>query len=661
MFWVLAVSLAGVAQAADPGTNQVPDLTQMSLEQLMEIEVQTVYSASKFEQKETEAPSIVTVVNSEEIRRYGYRTLADILRSVPGLHVSYDRNYDFLGVGGINLGDFNGRILLLVNGHRVNNNLTDGAYIDTAFILDVDLIDRVEIIQGPGSVLYGNNAFFGVINVVTRPGKDVNGAEVSGEYGEFDTYKARVSYGKMFKQGVQLLLSGSYYDSAGANRLYFPQLNTPTQNNGIAQDRDGDKYESFFGSVGYQDFTVEGAFIHREKVNPTAQYYTMLNDPRLQTTDERSYASLKYAHSFPDIVDVTADAYYDRSDFEIGYPPTVLGTNVYGAFTKEADVGEWWGAELQLNKRLWERHIISFGAEYRDDFRQDRHEFYPDSGVTTSETHRSRQSCGLYAQGEFEVMTNMHLNGGVRFDQYSDFDPTVNPRVALLYDPVETTTMKAIYGTAYRTPNFLELALSPPGKLEPEDITSYELVYEQELGRHLRTSISGFYNRMNDLIVFQNNSFANFDADARGLEMALEGNWVGGIRGRLSYTVQGTRNLSTGGDLPDSPHQLVKFNLSMPVYKQKIFAGVEFQYTSDRHTVYTDPLTGNTLPGTDASGFGVVNLTLSSQNLIKNLEFSASVYNLLDRQYGDPATRFHEENVIPQDGRTFRFKLTYCF
>ncbi len=108
-----------------------------------------------------------------------------------------------------------------MNGHRVNNNLTDGAFIDSAFILDVDLIDRVEVIRGPGSVLYGNNAFFGVINVVTRTGGQVNGVEASGEYAEFDTYKGRVTFGKSFTNGIELLASGSIYDSAGPDKLFY--------------------------------------------------------------------------------------------------------------------------------------------------------------------------------------------------------------------------------------------------------------------------------------------------------------------------------------------------------------------------------------------------------------------------------------------------------
>lgn len=303
----------------------------------MNIEVPTVTGATKYEQKTTEAPSSVTVITATEVKRYGHRTLADILQSVQGFHVSNDRNYSFLGARGINFGDFNSRVLVLIDGHRINNNLTDGAYIDTAFPLDVDLIDRVEIIRGPGSVLYGNNAFFGVINVITRQGNQVDGGELSGEYAEFDTYKGRATFGKAFTNGVhraQLLLSGTLYDSAGPDRLFYKEFNTPEQNNGIARSLDNDAFGSFFGSLNYRDFTLEGAFSSREKGNPTAQHITTFNDPRLRTTDERSYASLKYAHSFPDAVDVTAQVYYDRYDFEIGYPqgdPVASATSVKAA------------------------------------------------------------------------------------------------------------------------------------------------------------------------------------------------------------------------------------------------------------------------------------------------------------------------------------------
>jgi outer membrane receptor for ferrienterochelin and colicins len=662
--WAFAFILgAGVASGANQDT--VTGLVKLSLEELTTTKVYIVYGASKYEQKTTEAPSSVSIVTEDEIKRYGYRTLADILQSVQGFHVSYDRNYAFLGARGINLGDFNSRNLLLVDGHRVNNNLTDGAFIDTAFILDVDLIDHVEIIRGPGSVLYGNNAFFGVINVVTRKPKEVNGVEASVEYGGFDTYKGRVTYGKSFHNGVQLLLSGTYYDSAGPDRLFYEEYNDPAHNNGIVTDRDDDSFGSFFGSVAYKDFTLQGGFISREKGNPTAQYFTAFNDPRLRTVDDRSYVDLKFAHEFPEVVDVMVRAYYDRADFEIGYP---FGDPVATTLFKEVQTGEWWGAEVQLSKRLWDEHVIIAGAEYRDDFRQDQRVF--DQSTTYMDVQANRQSHGVYLQADFALRTNLHFNGGVRYDQYGDFDPSFNPRLALIYNPIGQTTFKFLYGTAFRSPNFLELNDPRFQDLEPEEITSFELVYEQGLGEALRLSLTGFFNEMEHLIIFESGRFTNINADSLGSELALEyrpfsesaasSTWASGIRARTSYTYQQTRNLSASREFADFPEHLVKLNLSVPVVKDKVFAGLEFQYTSSRNTVFTSA-TGNTLPGEDTEGFGVLNFTLFSQNLIKNLEFSASIYNLLDASYADPSTRFHLQDQLPRDGRSFRLKLTYRF
>jgi outer membrane receptor for ferrienterochelin and colicins len=653
---MLATSSALAADSTASHTNT--DLTQVSLESLMQMEVPQISSASKFMQKETEAPASVTVISSDDIKRYGYRTLAQLLGSVPGLNVSYDRDYAYLGERGLSLGDFNSRTLLLVDGHRVNDNLTDGAHIDTSFILDMDLVDHVEIIQGPSAVLYGNNAFFGVINVVTRTGAQLNGVEASGEYGSFDTYKGRLTIGKSFTNGVDMLLSGSFYDSVGASKLFYSTYNTPAQNNGVAQGLDGDAYGDAFGSLKFGDFTLEGAFNRRVKDNPTAQFSTAFDAPGLRTIDDRGYEDLKFEHSFPNIVDVSADVYYDYVDHSIGYP---FATAAKPLLYQEDQTGEWWGSELQLKKQLWDKDTFTLGAEYRDDFHQEDMTFNTATGKTLSDVLKTRQSYGVYAEGDVELLKQLHLNGGARYDQYGNFQPAYDPRVALIYDPFEKSTFKAIYGTAFRAPNFLELSDPRFQNISPENITSYELVYEQGIGRHLRSTVSGFYNKMEDLIVFENGKYSNINAESQGVELGLEGNWACGLRARASYTLQDAENdTHPGQSLPDSPKQLVKLNISVPIYEQKIFASLEFQYTSSRDT-YSTTATGQTIPGLDVAGYNVVNFTLFSQNLIKNLDFSASIYNLFDEQYADPATPYHLQSQIPQNGRTFGVKLTYRF
>ena len=253
-------------------------------------EIPSVYGVSKFEQKITEAPSFVTLITSDEIRKYGHRTLAEVLNSVTGFFTTYDRNYNYLGIRGFNRpGDFNTRVLLLVDGHRLNDNLYDQAGLGTESLVDVDLIDRVEVIRGPSSSLYGTNAFFGVINVITKRGRDIKGVELSAEIGSWDTYRGRVTYGDKFANGIEVLLSGSYYDSEGQKSLYYEEFDDPTTGNGITRKADDDQFPNFFGKITFRDFTLQGGFVSREKGIPTASYGTFF--PTNQTRSPKKTPS----------------------------------------------------------------------------------------------------------------------------------------------------------------------------------------------------------------------------------------------------------------------------------------------------------------------------------------------------------------------------------
>jgi len=194
-----------------PGLAQMEDgAFAMDEEAMLFEEIPSVFGASKYEQKVTEAPASVSIVTAEEIARYGYRTLADILQSLRGFYVSNDRNYQYSGVRGFGRpGDYNNRLLLLIDGHRANDNVYNSAYIGHEFPVDVDLIDRVEVIRGPSSSIYGTSAFFGVINVITKRGRDYQGVEVSSEAGNYDAYNGRLSYGDRYGSGFELLVSGT--------------------------------------------------------------------------------------------------------------------------------------------------------------------------------------------------------------------------------------------------------------------------------------------------------------------------------------------------------------------------------------------------------------------------------------------------------------------
>lgn len=162
-------------------SSQAKGVGDLSLEELGNV---TVYSASKHAQNVSDAPSSVTIVTADQIQKFGYRNLGDILRSVPGFYVTYDRNYSFLGVRGFGrLGDWNSRVLILIDGHRSNNNTFAEAMLGNEFPVDVALIDRVEVVRGPSSSLYGSSAFFAVIKVITRKAPQMKGLELGFEGG----------------------------------------------------------------------------------------------------------------------------------------------------------------------------------------------------------------------------------------------------------------------------------------------------------------------------------------------------------------------------------------------------------------------------------------------------------------------------------------------
>ena len=319
-----------------------------------------------------------------------------------------------------------------------------------------------------------------------------------------------------------------------------------------------------------------------------------------------------------------------------------------------------------MDKKIWDRHTITVGAEYRDVFNQSRLVFEPDDGQVFTDIHGQSHNYAVFAQGDFMIITNLHLNAGIRYDKYSHFDPELTPRGALIYSPFTQSTFKLIYGTAFRDPNFLEESDPTFRNINPEKITSYEGVYEQGITKNLRSSLSGYYNHMDDLIDLENGIFTNFNANTLGLEAALEGKWnLGGvidrdIKARFSYTLQHTENRDNDIGLPDSPTHLIKLNVSVPLYENKLFGGLEVQYTSSSHTIFSDAF-GNTLRGPDTPEYAIVNFTLFSQNLVKNLDVSASVYNLFNNTYYDPSSRLHMQNAIQQNGINFRVKLTYRF
>jgi outer membrane receptor for ferrienterochelin and colicin len=633
------------------------DLSEASLEQLGNIKV---YSASKHLQAPGDAPSSITVITANEIQEQGYRTLADILRTVRGFFVTYNRNYSSLGVRGFaRPGDFNTRILLLVDGHRLNDNVYDEAMIGTELPFDIDLIQRIEIVRGPVSSLYGSNALFAVINIITKRGQDLNGAEYSAEAGSFDTYKGRISYGHKLRQ-LEFLISGSFYGSLGQNRLFYPEFNTIQTNSGIANHADDDQLGSALASIAFRGFILQSAYGTREKGIPTGAYGTIFNNSGTRTTDSHGYIDFRYAHTFANGWDLSARTFFDKSTYQ--------GTYIYPSPINPVEVspnldfadGQWWGADLQVAKTVLSRNRITAGGEYRDNIRQNQSNFNLNPYSLVLDDRRKSFVGALYLQDEFTISKSLALNAGIRYDYYSSVNASTDPRLALIYRRSSNTAFKFIYGEAFRAPNVYEKYYSvspnlPNPTLNPEKIRSTEFVWEQGVPDRAWLSASAFHTTMVDLITqepVESNMFIfrNVqDVESNGLELELKGKLSQGLNGTASYSFQETKDRDTKQFLSSSPRNLGKLNLIQPLLKQRMFVSLDAQYRSRIHT----------LSGGSVSPFSVFNINLLGRKIGEHMDLSAGLYNVLDKRYFDPSSSENLQDAIQQDGRTFRVKMTW--
>lgn len=639
------------------------DLATLSLEQLMDMNVHSVFGASKYEQRVTQAPSSISIVTAEDIRRFGYTNLADVLSGVRGLYVTNDRNYSYLGVRGfLRPGDYTTRVLVLIDGHRINDNVYDSGAIGREAMIDVELIDRVEVIRGPGSSVYGSSAFLGVINVITKRGRDIDGSEVGVDIASQDTYRTRATYGETFANGLDLLISASHYSSAGWN-FYYPEFDQRisdsrhASNNGIATGLDDESAAKFFTSVRYGDFNASLSFSDRRKQVPTASFDNIFGDPGERSEDVASYVELGYQHALNSMTDVKIRGFYDLLAYQGTYPSDYAapGDPPDRVVFVDEMTGRSAGTELQLTARPSDRYTFVLGGEYRKNIRENQ-TGYDDVDPRYYYLHREDQSdvVGLFAQGEARLRDDFTVTAGVRYDYYgSAFESTTNPRLALIYNPTEVSAIKLLYGEAFRAPNpyerYYNVAQADAPALQPETIKTYELVYERYFNSKYRLSLSGYSYDIDGLITqaeeeYDMQFFDNLESvRAHGMELELEALYENGAVLRGSLAIQRAKDEASGQELSNSPHQLAKFTGSMPLFDTPVFANLDLQYNGKAMT----------LARNYAPSFVVANLTLNTHELWRGVELTAGVYNLLDEERRFPGAEEHAQETLQQEGRTY--------
>lgn len=670
--------LALLLAACSPGAFADTGWADLSLEQLLNVEI---VSAAKFNQKASEVASAVTVITRREIQEHGWRTIADVLRSVPGYFTHYDRAYDYIGARGFaRPQDYNSRVLLLVDGQRTNDPIYDTAYVGSEQLIDLALVERIEVVRGPGSSVYGGNAVFGVINLITRKPDDIDGTELDIGAGSHRARYGRLTYGQRLASGAGVVASVSGTSSAGAN-LYFPEFDAPATNHGRTAGTDYDRNnQRFFARLSYEGLRLTAAGSTRDKGMPTGAYGARFDDRERKTSDRQSYVEALYQRAIGSGGEASGrlfwGSYRYHSPGHFGDPPVL---------NHDRAAANWWGGEGRLLSAWSARNTLVAGLEYQNNYRQQQWNYDSDPYTAYFADHHRSQRAGLFAQNDFQWTDAVKVSLGARYDQVSDASGEFTPRLGLVYRSSPQTVWKLQYGSAFRPPNaferfyfFPDSQIANPSGLRPEKIVTYEAGVEHYAGRATRLAATAYHYRIRNLIeqaektqrasepvtdpasgeqTYPETTVLQFvnvgPISARGLELEGEHHWQNGTRLRFSVDFQQARN-DRGQQLSNSPRVVARMLGSAPLPWLGLRFGLEGQWMASRKTD----------AGSSVAPYGVVNLTLLRAATKDGWELSASVFNAFDRQYADPAaldTTVPGRDRFVQDGRTFWVRSVYYF
>lgn len=663
---VLSIQVAAAAEDA---------LDNLSLEQLLEVRV---VSASKFEQRGRDAPSAVQVISREEIERHGWRTLTQALNTLPGLYVSNDKAYDFQGARGFQItGDYNTRFLLLVDGQRNNDNIYQSAMTGVEGWLDLSAVERIEYIPGPGSALYGSNAMFGVINVITRqatPNGDGN-SEVALRLSKRTGNGINLTSSQTFKGGGQdtrVFLQFSAENQSGRDLRYDDPLgqlllaDAGVSPDGVAHGLDSARNQRFMARVDQGQWSLR-LINHDSTRHPSsATYLTVFDDPALRVHDSGTQIQLALDHALSDQSSLNARLGYSQFVYQGSYPYLDAGVGEY--LNLDDVLGKVLDGELSYQWRGETHHLVT-GVSLSHDVQARQRNFnsVPAASIGTSDVDVNTlvNRSALFVQDTWQLHERLALSLGLRMDGATGQDATTSPRLAAIWHLSPDWTLKLLSGRAYRSPNAYEAQfsngttyLSNPS-LQGETIRTTEGVLEWRNSGGARWQLSLYQNQLNRLISqidtgsglqYQNQG----SATVKGVELGLEQRQANGLLWRASMAFNEASSSLTAS-LDNSPRWVAKFSGSAPLWQGRMTLAGELQAVGPRD--YTWNATPYAVP-TEV----LANLSATYPNFLrKGLTGQLRIGNLFNRTIVQPASAEILVPTVPQPGRELSATLTYAF
>ena len=640
-----------------------------------------VIAASRATQNVEDAPSSVTLIPGKELQVMAYPTIAEAVRGVRGLYQWDDRAYVSVGVRGIGrLGSYGNRMLVLVDGMPTNDNWIGSSYVGYDARTDLADVERIEVVRGPGSVLYGTNAFTGVLNLVTRSRSVPTGGEVGASTNQDGVARGRARANVRFARDSGLWVSAAAARSSGRD-FFFPEYvaTTPPEVAGNARGVDGFSAGTFAGRAWWKSLSAQWMFHQHDKQLPTGQYGTLLDDPRTRQRDTRLYVEATAEPQLGRQLTLFSRAHLNHYRFLGEYARDAAS----GGVERDTYKGSWVGLEQRAVFEPTPGYRFTLGGEgqlhYQVDARAD-----DDAGPFLDEegdNGRPYQVGAAYLLGDATLTPGFRVSAGARLDTYSTFGSSVNPRVALMFRPYADGNLKLMGGKAFRAPSVYELYYNDGGAtqvsspdLEPESIYSLEIEHSHRFGPTVSGTLSVFGNYVTNLIdqtgggtaadpVFYVNR--GTPLATLGVEAELRREWRQGWMLGASYTY--TRATLLAGESMDdltslredpavrnvgnTPEHMGTVKGAVPILGRNVTLGSRLSVEGpryDRMEASSDPE-----PQRRTSGFAIWDVVFSGFESQWGLRWAAGVYNAFDWRYSLPLSSEFTQRRLSQSGRTF--------
>lgn len=627
-----------------------------------------VISASKVQENIKKTAASVTIINEETITKMGANTLSDVLRTVPGMGVSQSNIYvDKIAVRGIKTW-FSEKVLILLDGHSLNSDLLNGGATGTFANLPLENIKRIEIIRGPASALYGENAFTALINIITKNAQDINGVQISTKVGSYDTSTANLLIGKTYGD-IDLAANINYRTTDG----YSAYIPSDTVGNSGYIDPTSDRINTNL-SVKHKDgFYLKANYNSAEDGPKYGVVHALNNEDRSKR--EAYFVELGDTYKINEHYTLNSRIYRDFFQFDntwrvfpAGFPAPAFTHGMLGysgidniksgietllTLQKETyTVVSGLSYEMQEIKNPWQKMnwnpLTAAPLSSVQDFSDSSTNFISEA---------NRKFWAGYSELLYDVRKDLRLTAGVRYDHYSDFGGVVNPRLGAAWEIDSHNILKLTYGEAFRAPTFAELynknnpALVGNASLNPERIKTEEVSIQNTSLDNLIASMTLFNSVISDTITTSGNTYTNQGkVTTKGVEIELKYNLQRGSNLTAHYTYQNPKDEATSQTLENIYHHEAyaalnyRINRYFNLYADAKYIGEQTRSVSDTRERVGSSITSNAT-------------VLARDFILKDLQMKFSIYNLFDEKTYDSNSPYD----YPLAGRSYMAELSYKF